>query len=143
MGLGDDTAQVTPKEFVETMLNRMMNNHTTTTTTSNNKFELVLGTCTGIHSEIETDGSKSVTGVQYTRNNEEYTLKATDVIVSAGPWSCQAEIWFENALQLPMEGVKSTSIVWKPPVDERGDRKSVDATALFCGEDDRFGTHCK
>jgi hypothetical protein len=35
-----------------------------------------------------------------------------------------------------MEGIKSTSIVWKKP--EEG---SVDATALFCGEDNRFGTH--
>jgi len=32
--------------------------------------------------------------------------------------------------------VKSTSIVWKKP-----DEGEVDATALFCGEDDRFGTH--
>ena len=42
-----------------------------------------------------------------------------------------------------MEGIKSTSIVWKPPVDEKGNTKidAVEATALFCGEDDRFGTH--
>ena len=58
---------------------------------------------------------------------------------SAGPWSCQAEDWFEDVglhVQLPMQGVKSTSIVWEA-------KEQVDATALFCGEDDRFGTHCK
>jgi hypothetical protein len=86
---------------------------------------------------------RSITGVKYTTNDEEQIIKATDVIVSAGPWSCQAETWFEDAVQLPMEGVKSTSIVWKPPVDEEGNEKVVDATALFCGEDDRFGTHCE
>lgn len=62
------------------------------------------------------------------------------MIVSAGPWSCAAEDWFPGqSIQLPMEGVKSTSIVWKKPQES----EKVDATALFCGEDDRYGTHRK
>lgn len=136
LGLGDDTAQVTPKEFVDKMLDCM-------TKDSSNPVKLVLGTCTGVDCKEENDGSKTITGVRYTHEKEQHTLKASDVIVSAGPWSCQAETWFDNAVQLPMEGVKSTSIVWKPPVDGEGNAKSVDATALFCGEDDRFGTHCE
>jgi len=40
-------------------------------------------------------------------------------------------------LDFPMEGIKSTSIVWKQPES----LPNVDATALFCGEDDCFGTH--
>ena len=134
LGYGDDTAQVTPKEFVEKMMDCMLNDGDT--------VKLLLGTCTGVDYE-ENDGMRSITGVKYTTNDEEQIIKATDVIVSAGPWSCQAETWFEDAVQLPMEGVKSTSIVWKPPVDEEGNEKVVDATALFCGEDDRFGTHCE
>jgi len=134
LGLGDDTAQVTPKEFVDKMLDSM---------TSSGGVKLILGTCTGVDYREEDDGSRSVTAVRYTHEDQAHTLPASDVIVSAGPWSCQAQDWFDNAVQLPMEGVKSTSIVWKPPVDENGNAKPVDATALFCGEDDRFGTHRK
>lgn len=138
LGMGEDTAQVTPKEFVEKMMNRMINDNKDDGSSS---FKLVLGTCTGVEYQ-QRDGSKSIRGVRYTVDDKEHTLEASDVIVAAGPWSCKAEQWFENSVQLPMEGVKSTSIVWKPPVDDQGNLKSVDATALFCGEDVRFGTHC-
>lgn len=136
LGFGDDTAQITPKEFVEKMVEYMNKDG------EDSGVKVVLGKCTGIEYELN-DDAKVVTGVKYTpssdgNSNEEKVLKADDVIVSAGPWSCQGEQWFEGAVQLPMEGVKSTSIVWKPPKDE-----DVDATALFCGEDYRFGTHCK
>jgi len=104
---------------------------------------VVIGKCVGIQSSQ--DGDKQVvTGVKYQNNNgEEEILPCTDVVCSNGPWACQAEEWFNNAVQLPMEGIKSTSIVWKPPVDEDGNAKisAVEATALFCGEDDRYSTH--
>ena len=97
---------------------------------------------------METDqgserGNRKIVGVKYTprseeKNAAEQVLAADAVVISAGPWSCQAEDWFQGAVQLPMEGIKSTSIVWKKP-----EGKDIDATALFCGEDDRFGTHCK
>lgn len=138
MGWGDDTAQVTPKEFV----NKMMEYANQPGKTPG--IKLVLGTCTGIESVDDGDGGKIVTGVKYQSEEQgETSLRADDVIVAAGPWACQAENWFEGAVQLPMEGVKSTSIVWKPPADDEGNPKidEVDATALFCGEDDRFGTH--
>ena len=143
LGYGDDTAQITPSEFVEKMLEHASN------------VEVVLGTCVG----IETDqgsarGSRKVTGVRYQKtttaaadgdndnDDTELLLPADAVVISAGPWSCAAEDWLARAgvdppLKLPMEGIKSTSIVWKPPETV----EQVDATALFCGEDDRFGTH--
>ena len=66
-------------------------------------------------------------------DSKETSLLAADaVVISAGPWSCAAEDWLGRAgisLQLPMEGIKSTSIVWKKPDTDR----DVDATALFCG----------
>ena len=136
MGYGDDTAQITPKEFVQAMLDH-----------SADRIQLVKGTCVGVESisDDETeDGANRVTGVQY-RVNENgsstiETLEADCVVVSAGPWSCAAEDWFPASnVQLPMEGIKSTSIVWKQP----DSISSVDATALFCGENNRFGTHCK
>jgi len=130
MGMGDDTAQVTPKEFVLKMLEA-----------TRDRVELVLGTCVGVESE-EKDGSQQITAVKYRPRGgdgetEEAVIPADAVVVSAGPWSCAAEDWFQGVVELPMEGVKSTSIVWKKP---EGVEK-VDATALFCGEDDRFGTH--
>jgi len=134
MGYGDDTAQITPKEFVEKMLDA-----------TSDDISVVLGTCTGMEvneneDENENGDEMTVTGVKYQprgNDSEEQILKADAVVVSAGPWSCQAEDWFEGSgVRLPMEGVKSTSIVWKQPEGEE-----VDATALFCGEDYRFNTH--
>ena len=133
LGFGDDTAQVTPKEFVEKMLEYANKS-------GKMDVNVVIGKCIGIECADSDDGNKIVTGVKYASDDEqgeEHTLQADDVIISAGPWSCQAEMWFDGAIQLPMEGVKSTSIVWKPPANE----DVVDATALFCGEDHRFGTH--
>jgi glycine/D-amino acid oxidase-like deaminating enzyme len=135
MGFGDDTAQITPAEFVEKMLEATAD-----------KVSVVLGTCTGVETDQGSErGSRKIVGVKYqprsTSNEyvEEQILPADAVIVSAGPWSCQAEDWFMGAVDLPMEGIKSTSIVWKQPQEV----ESVDATALFCGENQQYGTHCK
>jgi glycine/D-amino acid oxidase-like deaminating enzyme len=138
MGYGDDTAQITPKEFVEKMLGA-----------TTDSVSVVLGTCTGVvvdDGDENDDDAKKITGVRYCPrgsdddDDEEEILEADAVVVSAGPWSCQAEDWFPGSgIQLPMEGVKSTSIVWKQPEGE----ETVDATALFCGEDYRFNTHRK
>ena len=137
LGFGDDTAQVTPYEFVEKMLKA-----------SEENVKVVLGTCTGVETDQGSErGSRKIVGVKYKprssseegdteEEKEEGMLPADAMIVSAGPWSCAAEDWFHGAVQLPMEGIKSTSIVWKQP-----DGVEVDATALFCGEDNRFGTH--
>jgi glycine/D-amino acid oxidase-like deaminating enzyme len=150
MGYGDDTAQITPKEFVTKMLDA----------TSNEGVSVVLGTCTGMETiptaddddNDDNDGEMKVTGVRYQPRSssgedkeeevEEQIIEADIVVISAGPWSCKAEDWFTGSnVQLPMEGVKSTSIVWKQPKQLENDG-GVDATALFCGEDDRFQTHC-
>jgi len=57
------------------------------------------------------------------------------VCVCTGPWGCKIEDWFET-VNVPMEGIKSTSVVWAK-------RESVgnDGCALFCNEDSRFDTH--
>ena len=134
LGWGDDTAQITPAEFVQKMLEK-----------ESDKINVVLGTCTGVETDQGSGrGNRKVVAIKYQPRAdsgeyvEEQTIPADSVVVSAGPWSCAAEDWFQGAVQLPMEGVKSTSIVWKQPEDV-----DVEATALFCGEDDRFGTHCK
>ena len=130
MGFGDDTAQVTPREVVERMIEFANKD--------GKAIDAVLGKCVGVDTEVKGE-AKAVTGVQYVdkETGEEKVLPASDVVVSAGPWSCNAELWFDGAVKLPMEGVKSTSIVWRPPRDG----SPVDATALFCGEDPRYNTH--
>jgi glycine/D-amino acid oxidase-like deaminating enzyme len=138
MGHGEDTAQITPDELV----NKMLAYH-------QDRITVVRGTCVGVTSEDcvndDTTPTRQVTGVQYILPNgaEGVLLPADVVVVAAGPWSCAAEDWFKGdgsssaMMQWPMEGIKSTSIVWKQP--ESLDK--VDATALFCGEDSRHGTH--
>jgi glycine/D-amino acid oxidase-like deaminating enzyme len=130
LGSGFDTAQVTPGEFVSKLVDYLERS---------GGAKIILGTCVGMES-IKVEGKNKITGVKYReqQKTEEKTLPADVVIVCAGPWSCAAEDWFDGEIHLPMEGVKSTSIVWEKPVDG----KTVEATALFCGEDDRFGTHC-
>uniref|UniRef100_A0A7S1BNB3 FAD dependent oxidoreductase domain-containing protein n=2 Tax=Corethron hystrix TaxID=216773 RepID=A0A7S1BNB3_9STRA len=125
MGTGDDTAQVTPKEFVEKMI-------------ASSDIDVVLGVGTGVSTDPTADDGRKITGVRYTGRSDgaEEILPCDTVVVSAGPWSCMVEEWFGGVISAPMEGVKSTSVVWKAPEDG-----AVDATALFCGEDDRFGTH--
>jgi glycine/D-amino acid oxidase-like deaminating enzyme len=135
LGMGDDTAQITPTEFVCKMLERHQD-----------RIRVVLGTCTGVETEEvagddDNDGeaTRRVTAVNYVDQGTgaERRLPCDAFVVSNGPWACQAEDWLGGRVQLPMEGVKSTSIVWEPP----SDGSSVDATALFCGEDSRYGTH--
>jgi glycine/D-amino acid oxidase-like deaminating enzyme len=135
LGFGDETAQITPLEFVHAMLDATAD-----------RVEVVKGTCVGVESDQgSARGARKVTAVQYENGGDEALILPADcVVVAAGPWSTAAEDWFPHAgLQLPMEGVKSTSIVWKAPTGEIGEDVAVDATALFCGEDGRFGTHCK
>jgi glycine/D-amino acid oxidase-like deaminating enzyme len=133
LGYGDDTAQVTPNEYVEKMLAKY-----------SNTINVVIGTCVGVDSTSSSSSSENnnvISGVKYTTddNNQQQVLPADIVVVSAGPWSCAAEDWFpDSGIKLPMEGIKSTSIVWKQP----SSTPSVDGTGLFCGEDHRYGTHC-
>jgi glycine/D-amino acid oxidase-like deaminating enzyme len=100
MGWGEDTAQITPKEFVMAMLKNQ-----------EDRIKVLQGaTCTGVETEqgSEPDGNRKVMAIKYTTKDkkEELVLPADCVVVSAGPWSCAAEDWFPGAVTLPMEGVK-------------------------------------
>lgn len=131
LGNGDDTAQVTPHEVTQKFVKA-------------SGAHVCYGTAIGIatvpgHSDsLNPEQRRQVAGVIYTprasENEEPQTLECDTVVICAGPWSCIAEEWFPG-IQLPMQGIKSTSIVWK------ADDKVVDATALFCGEDPQFQTH--
>lgn len=140
LGSGDDTAQVTPLEVAKKLVEK-------------SRATVCYGTATGIVTTRNTgDEKQQVTGVIYKPrqsglNNDngdgstilQQTLQCDTVVVCAGPWSCIAEDWFpDSGMKIPMQGIKSTSIVWKAPEEEEA---TVDATALFCGEDNQFGTH--
>jgi glycine/D-amino acid oxidase-like deaminating enzyme len=155
MGTGVDTAQITPLEVTKKMIQAV-------------HASVVYGRCTGI--ELEDDGNSSgirkVTGVRYCIPNSEVDathsserleiLPADQIVVCAGPWSCSLVDWMyekggdrksaedqSSQLQLPMEGIKSTSIVFPSPMPSLSEGGSdLAATALFCGEDDRYNTHC-
>jgi len=59
-------------------------------------------------------------------------VEASKFGVTMGPWSTLAQDWFD--IPVPMTGIKSTSVVFN-------DKSEVEPFALFCGEDNRFGTH--
>jgi glycine/D-amino acid oxidase-like deaminating enzyme len=130
LGSGTDTAQVTPTEFVTKMLEHC-----------GDKIQVILNAqVSGIKTATAEGGTDlQVKGVKYTNaiSNENAVLPTDVVVVSAGPWSCVAEDWFGSKLELPMEGVKSTSIVYEAA------STAVDAVGLFCGEHSTHGTHCK
>jgi hypothetical protein len=163
MGTGIDTAQITPLEMVEKFIHAAQVQvvygqcmgieflpMTPDMGNSNNSSQ----------PPPQQRHSTAVTGVRYnprSNNDDDDNTTGTDfeilpadqIIVCAGPWSCSVVDWIRQhgddestMLQLPMEGIKSTSIVYPPPASSEKNRGVVDATALFCGEDDQYNTHC-
>uniref|UniRef100_A0A6T9DBC0 FAD dependent oxidoreductase domain-containing protein n=1 Tax=Noctiluca scintillans TaxID=2966 RepID=A0A6T9DBC0_NOCSC len=89
---------------------------------------LRIGTVQGVRTEPAGAGTlRELRGVVV----DGEVLPARKFVVTMGPWSALASQWFD--LPVPMTGIKSTSVIFKA-----GD---VEPVALFCGEDDRFGTH--
>lgn len=92
--------QITPSEFVNKMLEAQAGN-----------IDVVLGSCQGVETDQGSErGNRKIVGVKYTPRGEEeeQVLPADAVVVSAGPWSCAAEDWFQGAVKLPMEGASKT-----------------------------------
>ena len=88
--------------------------------------ELRIGKVTGV---VKSEGEGDVSAVLV----DGAELPCSHFVVTMGPWAALAQDWFD--MPVPMTGIKSTSIVF------RDDKKDVEPFALFCGEDDRFGTH--
>ncbi len=118
--------------------------------------ELVIGNVVGIETAPMDSGSgeeepqRRVTGVRYLKGavdegqqgtgeqQQDVTIAASHVVVAMGPWSVLAEDWlngegFAHELRVPMEGVKSTSIVYSS--EEVRVRVTAEPFALFCAED--------
>jgi len=115
--MDSNTGQVTSKELVEKMLQAAIDTVGT---------EVVIDGAVG----VDTKHGK-VTAV---RLQSGQTITANKIIICLGPWSSVAvEDWF--GLPLPMEGIKSTSIVYHG-IEEIKE----EPYACFCAED-RQGCH--
>lgn len=79
---------------------------------------------------IETDDDNTITGVKL---KDGTVIDCDAICCTMGPWSPKTEDFFDT-INVPVQGIKSTSIVWEA-------REDTDGVALFCGEDDRFNTH--
>eukprot|EP01052_Picozoa_sp_SAG31_P039750 SAG31_NODE_5579_length_2437_cov_1.044719_1_plen_260_part_01 len=99
--------------------------------------ELKYGTVEGIETTPPSDGKgpPKVSKVKVSGQS----IPCSALCVTMGPWSSMAEDWF--GIPVPITGVKSTSIVYDPLPNLNGGGSSVEPYALFCGEDNRFGTH--
>ena len=64
-------------------------------------------------------------------------LEADHVVVAMGVWSALLGDWLGDPGAVPLEGIKSTSIVY----EGQEAAANTEPFALFCAEDPRFGTH--
>jgi len=113
--MDDATAQTTPYELTNAMMDFAVQHGST----------VLKGKVEGIKM---TEKEGVVNGVIV----DGKVIEADCVVIAMGPWSCMAEDWFVN-FNVPMEGVHSTSIVFKS-------EEAIDPYALFCGEDEN-GCH--
>ena len=98
---GEMTAQVDPRELTMKLLEAAQAHGAT----------LRYGEVVGIETEAD-EGKRRVTGVTVSdRDGAHSVLDCERVVTALGPWSCKLEDWL--GLPLPLEGVWSTSLVWK------------------------------
>jgi len=115
----DGGAQVAPHELCTKLMDAAVSRGA----------ELRIGNVEGIETVADASGLEQVTGVKV----DGQILEADKVCACLGPWAAFLEDWL--GLSVPMTGIKSTSVVFKKK------DATVEPYALFCGEDDRFGTH--
>ena len=149
-----DIAQVTPYELTTNLMNHAIQNGA----------KLIIGNVIGIENDEEENNNNSssppandnqeeangnkqqynVSHVILEENNRK--LKCDKVIITLGPWSVLAEDWFNDysSLKVPMEGIRSSSIVLYNQQEEEDNVASNEEQqpyAIFCNEDERTNTH--
>ncbi|CAM9183541.1 unnamed protein product [Choristocarpus tenellus] len=111
-----DTAQVTPLELTTKLMEAAQEKGAT----------LRIASVEGVQTTSEGGGDgRRMAGVVLDGGEE---IECERVVVCMGPWSVLAEEWF--GIPVPMQGIKSTSIVYKG-----SQAVADDPYALFCGED--------
>ena len=125
-----DTAQVTPLELTRRMMDVAMSKGT----------KLVTGNVVGVNTVLDGKGNEDrpcrVSGV---RLEDGTSIPCDKLVVALGPWTVMAEDWFKehSPFRVPMDGIRSSSMVVKMPVGATLDRPY----AIFCNEDHRTNTH--
>ena len=124
--MDNDTAQVTPYELTTKLINEA----------KKKGAEVLKGEVANVRNAYEE--KTNAHRVDRVLLKDGRTLACDMFLVALGPWSVLAEDWFADtsSLSVPMEGIKSSSIVLNHPPGSM--QKPF---ALFCGEDDRFNTH--
>jgi glycine/D-amino acid oxidase-like deaminating enzyme len=126
--MDSNTAQVTPAEITQKMMDAALEAGA----------ELRIGTVVGVETEADGPGRR-VSGVKVAAGGgDPEVIPASKVVVALGPWSVLAEDWFPEELRVPVEGIKSTSIVWNSERVKSAVTK--EPYALFCSEDNN-GCH--
>eukprot|EP00747_Dinoflagellata_sp_TGD_P039978 gnl/TRDRNA2_/TRDRNA2_140579_c0_seq1.p1 gnl/TRDRNA2_/TRDRNA2_140579_c0~~gnl/TRDRNA2_/TRDRNA2_140579_c0_seq1.p1 ORF type:complete len:396 (-),score=76.25 gnl/TRDRNA2_/TRDRNA2_140579_c0_seq1:32-1219(-) len=115
-----DTAQVMPLEYCQTVMSAA----------EKAGAQLRIARVVGLDNERSSDGLLQVKSV---RLDSGESIQCSQVVVALGPWAVLVEEWLEGQA-VPMEGVKSTSLVFQKQPD------SVEPYALFCAEDE-YGCH--
>ena len=122
--MDESTAQVAPYEY--------------TTKAMAEAVRLGAELRTGVHAVglvFSDEGpQRKVTGVELSDGSVE---SADHVVVAMGVWSALLGDWMGDDNAVPLEGIKSTSIVYEGQELAAND----EPFALFCAEDPRFGTH--
>ena len=115
--LDADTAQVTPLELTTRLMEAAVANGA----------RVLIGCVTG----VERGPTGAISAV---RLGDGTTVRCKMVVFAMGPWSVLVEDWL--GLSVPLEGIRSASIVYRGTA-----AVTENPAALFCGEDERYGTH--
>jgi len=122
------TAQVTPLELTQKLVEAAIGNGA----------EVMINKVIGLAKSASTvdEPNGRIIGVQVQEGEGDVsTIPCDAVCLALGPWTAVAcEDWL--GIEFKMEGIKSTSIVFQGLEAIRSE-----PVALFCAEDDRFGTH--
>eukprot|EP00195_Chlamydomonas_chlamydogama_P013559 CAMPEP_0202891534 /NCGR_PEP_ID=MMETSP1392-20130828/1578_1 /ASSEMBLY_ACC=CAM_ASM_000868 /TAXON_ID=225041 /ORGANISM="Chlamydomonas chlamydogama, Strain SAG 11-48b" /LENGTH=400 /DNA_ID=CAMNT_0049575319 /DNA_START=116 /DNA_END=1318 /DNA_ORIENTATION=+ len=110
-----DTAQVTPLELTTKLMEAAVQGGA----------QVLVDTVQGVEVVTQEDGSSRVAGLRLAAQG---SLRCDQVVFAMGPWTVLVEDWL--GCPVPLEGIKSTSLVFKG-----GDAVRAEPYALFCSED--------
>lgn len=124
-GMGEDTAQVTPREICERLCQAALENGAELRIAAAEGFEFAAGAGGGSE-EVRISGVRLAGGE---------VLRCDACAVTMGPWSGLAEDWFLPTgleVSLPVAGLRSTSVVYQHPEETF---RGKNPFALFCNKD--------
>jgi len=119
--LDPETAQVAPRELTEKLVEAA----------KQKGADVVIGEVTGVEFDDNNTDDEDDRVVKRIMVDSK-PLPCKHAVIAMGPWSCQAQDWFQTPI--PMEGVKSTSVIFQKK-DETHPGMLTEPAALFCAGD--------